>query len=107
MKLQSIVLYLSGIGMLIFGNRDFLDKIKAQKAQEKEAENLKSESKKESEKKFETQVLSFDAKTSTWRNPNIYFQIINAGNPNFKALKSVQNDKKNDDDKTERASDSQ
>lgn len=105
MKPKHIFLYLLGIGLLLFGNRDLWDKLKIAREKEKQQKAL-AEANKDVEKRFETQRLQYDSVAKTWKNPNYYFQTVHLGNVNFKALKQKGRStvESNDD---ENASDSQ
>lgn len=104
MKPKPIFLYLIGIGLLLFGNRDFWDELQESWKEEKKLKET-LEVNKNVENGFETQKLEYDSVSKKWSNPNYYFQVINAGNPNFKALKKGKTTIETDTD--EDASDSQ
>ncbi|MEN4761040.1 hypothetical protein ABEG63_11955 [Chryseobacterium sp. C39-AII1] len=87
MKLQSVILYGIGVILLIFGNKEFFENLKEEKELAKEKERQALEAENEKKKSFEVQKLEYDSAKSEWRNPNFYFQIVNVGNVNFKALK--------------------
>lgn len=87
MKLQSAILYCTGIVLLIFGNKEFFENLKEEKELAKENEKKDLEAEKEKNKPFEVQKLEYDSVKAEWKNPNFYFQIVNVGNVNFKALK--------------------
>lgn len=105
MRAKHIFLYLLGIGLLIFGNRDLWDELKEAREREKKQKAL-AEANKDVGKHFETQKLQYDSANHTWENASYYFQIVNLGNVNFKALrKKGRTHVEIDDD--ENASDSQ
>lgn len=86
MKLKRILLFTVGILLLLFGNRKFWniyqdgrDKAKKEKDLAHVNDDVVSH--------FETQKLVFDAETATWKNPNVYFKVVNLGNVNYDALK--------------------
>lgn len=87
MKLQSAILYCTGIVLLVFGNKEFFENLKKEQELIKEDELKFLEAEKHKNKHFEVQNLEYDPVKSEWRNPAFYFQIINIGNVNFKALK--------------------
>ena len=103
MKVKSIFLYLLGLGLLLFGNRDLWDELQESWKEEKKQKDLLLVNK-DVEKRFETQKLEYDSVSKKWTNPKYYFQVINAGSPNFKALKKST---KVETDSDEDASDSQ
>ncbi len=86
MKPKHLFLYLLGIALLLFGNRDLWDELQESWEKEKKQKAL-VEANKDVEKRFETQRLQYDSISKTWKNPTYYFQIVNLGNLNFKALK--------------------
>ena len=87
MKLQSLILYCTGVVLLVFGNKEFFENLKQEKELAKENERKFLEAEEEKNKPFEVQKLEYDSAKSEWRNPAFYFQIVNVGNVNFKALK--------------------
>lgn len=93
MKIKPLFLYLTGVVLLVFGNRELWDEL--QEARElKEKQQALAEAGNEVKKEiFETQKLQYDSITKKWNNPEYYFQVVNAGNPNFKALKKKGNTK--------------
>ncbi|GLB50427.1 hypothetical protein [Neptunitalea lumnitzerae] len=104
MKLKYILLYIIGLGLLVFGNRNFWDELQESRKKEK----LEDEKKHVNDgiaKRFETQRLEYDAATGKWKNPNYYFKVINLGNFNFKTLNKGKTTVETNDD--ENASDSQ
>lgn len=105
MKLKSLLLYSLGILLLVFGNREIWDNLKKDREALKDQEKLVADAEAETKRKFEIQELVFDSATSTWSNPYPYFQIVQVGNVNFKALKKKANTKIDSDD-SETASDS-
>jgi len=86
MKAKPIFLYLLGIGLFLFGNRNFWNDLQ-DSWKEQERQKAVLDVNKDIEKKFETQKLQRDSVSKTWKNPKYYFQVINLGSPNFKALK--------------------
>lgn len=104
MKFKPVFLYLLAIGFFLFGNREFWDKYLQSKEDEKE-KVLLAEVNKGVEKRFETQKLQYDPVSKKWINPNFYFQVINIGKINFKAIKKNKTTVETDTD--ENASDSQ
>ncbi len=105
MKIKAFFLYGIGIALLIFGNRELWDKLKAEKEEKQQRQALADANEKVKLESFEVQKLEYDSVSGQWKNPDYYFQVINAGNPNFKALKkgSVKVESNTD----ENASDSQ
>lgn len=83
MKLRSIILYIVGIFLLIFGNRDLWDELQEQKEEEKKARKTLAETGKHLKKEFEIQTLEYDSVNKKWTNPHVYFQLVNAGYINF------------------------
>lgn len=87
MKAKSLILYLLGIGLLLFGNRELWDKIQLEREEKERRQALADEARKVKAETFKIEKVQFDSISKTWKNPEYYFQIINAGNPNFKALR--------------------
>ena len=104
MKAKPVFLYILGIGFLLFGNRDLWDELQESWKEEKRQQSL-LDININIEKRFETQKLEYDSVSKKWRNPKYYFQVINLGSPNFKALKKGRTAIETDTD--EDASDSQ
>jgi hypothetical protein len=104
MKLKSILLFLLAIALFLFGNREFWEKYIKSKEDEKEAKLLLAANT-DVEKRFEIQKLKYDSVSRKWSNPNFYFQVINVGKINFKALKKNKTTIETDTD--ENASESQ
>ncbi|UII25955.1 hypothetical protein LVD15_22040 [Fulvivirga maritima] len=105
MKAKHIFFYLLGIGLLIFGNRDLWDELQEARELEKKQKAL-AEANKDVGENFETQKLQYDSANHTWKNDAYYFQIVNLGNVNYKALrKKGRTHVETDDD--ENVSDSQ
>lgn len=104
-KAKYIVLYTIGITLLIFGQRDFWEKIQEASKQKEISRKQTEEAQMASNKKFEIQELTYDSVRNKWINQHVYFQTQNMGNVNFKLLKRSANIKieTNDD---ENASDS-
>lgn len=87
MKAKSLLLYFLGIGLLLFGNRELWDKIQLDREEEKQRQTLADEAEKVKSETFKIEKIQFDSISKTWKNPEFYFQVINAGSPNFKALR--------------------
>jgi len=104
MKFKSVFLYLLAISFFLFGNREFWAKYIQSKEEEREKETL-AKVNKGVEKRFETQKLQYDSVSKRWVNPNFYFQVINVGKINFKAIKKGKTTIETNSD--ENASDSQ
>lgn len=87
MKGKSILLYLLGICFLIIGNRNLWDEIQEDIEKENNSKKKNAQAKEAANKKFETQQLVYDQEKKQWKNPHLFFQVVNAGsNINFKAL---------------------
>ncbi len=82
-----IFLYLIGISLLIFGNRQFWEKFQEEKKKKLLEEKMIQEAKIESFKQFETQSILFDEKNMVWKNNHVSFHSIHVGKVNFPALK--------------------
>ncbi|MFZ4861714.1 hypothetical protein ACL9RF_05965 [Sphingobacterium sp. Mn56C] len=88
-KGQSLVLYTIGLLLLLFGQRNFWEKLQ-ENFTEKEAEKKQlAAAKAAREQKFEVQELQYNTKTETWENPNLYFQRITVGKVNYKPLQAA------------------
>ncbi|GFD75993.1 hypothetical protein [Tenacibaculum mesophilum] len=86
MNFKHIILYLLGISLLLFGNRNLWDKWQESREKYKREKALATVND-NVEKRFETQKITYDTITKTWKNSNFYFQTINLGNVNFKTLR--------------------
>lgn len=85
MQLRSIILYIVGIFLLIFGNRDLWDELQEQREEEKKARRAQAEAGEHLKKEFEIQALEYDSINKKWTNPHVYFQLVNASYINFHA----------------------
>lgn len=85
-KAKYIVLYATGIILLIFGQRNFWEKIQQAQKESEAAKKRSEEAFIASNKKFEIQELTYDSTKNLWKNKYPYFQILQVGNVNFKAL---------------------
>lgn len=86
MKIKSVFLYLIGISLLIFGNRDLWDELQEDKKKVDSDKKLREEALKNFDKKFTVQKLEYDSVAQKWKNPHHHFQLINVSYVNFKAL---------------------
>lgn len=85
MKFKHILLFAVGLLFLLFGNRKFWENYQQEKLKEKKRKDL-IHANDDVVSRFETQKLVFDTITSKWKNPVVYFQTVNLGNVNYKAL---------------------
>lgn len=105
MKIRPILLYITGLFLLIFGNRDLWDEVREERREAEKNQKLLTEANRDLEKRFEVQQLEYDSLNNQWKNPHYYFQLVNASYINFKALnKTKRTSIESDDD--EIASDS-
>ncbi|KOS04890.1 hypothetical protein AM493_01660 [Flavobacterium akiainvivens] len=105
MKLKPVLLYLTGIALLIFGNRDLWDELQEERAEKQRQQDLAQLQKDVLKQQFDSQKLQYDSLTKKWKNPEFYFQVVNVGKVNFKALKKGKTKVETDTD--EDATDSQ
>lgn len=87
-KPQSLVLYLIGIALLLFGQRSFWDKFKEARKQVALEKKQQQEEALISNRPFEIQEIEYDSIRGKWKNDRVYFQTIHVGNVNFKSLKN-------------------
>ncbi|MDM1406754.1 hypothetical protein [Myroides sp. DF42-4-2] len=87
-KPQSLVLYLVGIVLLLFGQRSFWEKYKETRKQVALQEKQQQEEAMISNRPFEIQEVAYDSTRGVWKNDHVYFQTIHVGNVNFKSLKN-------------------
>lgn len=86
---RHIIFYIIGIVLLFFGYPGFWDEIKENNRKKEEAKKMQQEVDIASSKAFEVQELILDPLTDTWKNDQHYFQTINVGKINFKALQKA------------------
>lgn len=86
-KAKHILLYVIGITLLIFGQRNFWEEIKEADKQKEATKKAMEQAEIASNKKFEVQTLYYDSVQKSWENKDVYFQTLHVGNINFKALK--------------------
>ena len=86
MKKKYIFLYLLGVLFLIFGNRNLWNEWQDSREDALKLKALAGANK-DVMKKFEVQKLKFDSVKKKWINPNYYFQVVNLGSLNFKAIR--------------------
>lgn len=84
---RHIILYLTGIVLLIFGYPGFWDKITEANQKKNQAIRIRHEAKEASSKPFEVQQLELDTVSNTWKNKHLYFQTVHVGQINFKAVR--------------------
>ncbi|MCC9167732.1 hypothetical protein [Pontibacter harenae] len=87
LKAKYIVLYAIGIILLIFGQRNFWEELQEASEQNEAKKKMLEEAFIASNRKFEVQELVYDSTKNLWKNKYPYFQTIQVGNVNFKALK--------------------
>lgn len=87
-KTKYIALYVLGILLLLFGQRNFWESLLKEAEDKKEALKLRKEAQDAFSKKFEVQKLEYDSVKRVWKNNSLYFQTIHTGSINFKALKN-------------------
>ena len=104
-ELKHILLYLIGIILLVFGNKQFWERFQEEEKKKLLDERLAKDAKVESFRKFETQDILFDKKNKIWKNNHISFNTINLGKVDFISEKQNGNVKKETND-DETASDS-
>ena len=104
-KPQYILLYFIGIFLLIFGNRDFIEKIQANEDEKIKQKKSAELAENERNRKFETQKLSYDSIAKRLVNKNISFQTVIV-QANFNAQKSANKVTKIETNDDENASDS-
>lgn len=80
---KHLLLYLIGIVLLCFGNRQFWEKIQAENKKKKHEDKGRITAKKNSIKPFETQVVVYDPVNKKWENNHISFQTIHVTNLSF------------------------
>lgn len=93
MKFKPLFLYIIGVVLLVFGNRELWDELQEARELKEKQQALAEANNKVKKEIFETQKLQYDSINKKWNNPEYYFQVINAGSPNFKALKKKGNTK--------------
>ncbi|WP_442590679.1 hypothetical protein ACSBL2_05560 [Pedobacter sp. AW31-3R] len=98
---KQIILYLMGIGLLLFGfRRNIDDAIQDYRKKHPKDEN------KDLEKHFETQVLKVDTTTHELRNDQVYFQVLRISSDDLKRKKSTRSKITTETDHAETATDS-
>lgn len=85
---QHFLLYLMGIILLIFGNRQFWEKIRAEEEKKEQDSKRLEMAAVESLKKFEVQKLAFDQVKKKWNNKHVSFQIIHLDGISFERANS-------------------
>lgn len=90
-KFRFLLLYIIGIALFIFGNRNLWEKWKVEKTAIEEKKKQYAEASRQLTPKFEVQTLTYDSINRQWTNPHLYFQLINVSYVNFKALNNSKN----------------
>ncbi|MFD2940243.1 hypothetical protein [Flavobacterium notoginsengisoli] len=103
-KTKYIALYILGILLLIFGQRNFWESLLKEAEDKKEALKLRKEAQEAFSQKFEIQKLQYDSVKRIWKNNSLYFQTIHTGSINFKALKNKTVVETNDDENASESS---
>lgn len=84
---KQIILYTTGIALLLFGQRHFWEDLQRAKGEKEQADTQNKQAAIESNKPFETQEVIRDTIQNTLKNPHIYFQTVHVGKVNINALK--------------------
>lgn len=106
-NIKHILLYLIGIVLLIFGNRQFFEKYKEEIDVKAKKDKKTKDAETESARQFEVQNLVYDSENKVWKNKNISFSTVSVGKINFEELKKIEQGKlKKESHDVENASDS-
>lgn len=73
---KHLLLYLIGIVLLCFGNRQFWEKIQAENKKKKHEDKGRITAKKNSFKPFETQVVVYDPVNKKWKTITLVFRLF-------------------------------
>ena len=88
-----ILLYFIGAALLIFGNRQFWEKLQEENKKKKEEEKQSEIAKVVSNEPFEVQDLTYDSIHKVWKNNHISFHSIYLTNVQFKRPATKANNK--------------
>lgn len=86
-RLKYVVLYATGIVLLVSGNRGLWEKLREENRRAEADRKLAEEARVLSSRPFEVQELTKDPKTNAWTNAHHYIQTVHVGRVNFKALR--------------------
>lgn len=85
MNFKASILYLLGLFLLLFGNREIFQNLLNNYKKEKE-QNKIHEVELTRNKFFETQTLEYNKENKNLRNPYLYIQTVHLGSIDFKSL---------------------
>jgi hypothetical protein len=102
---RHILLYLTGSVLILFGNREYWEKLKNEERRNVRKKRIEELSSIESSKAFEIQKITFDSVKKEWINKHISFQTIVIPS-DFKATNKVEKITSIETDREENASDS-
>lgn len=104
-KPEYILLYLIGFFLLIFGNRQFWQKIQEEEKTKIKQKKIAEQAEIEFKKPFEVQELTYDSIHKKWENNHINFQRVVVP-LNFNARTTASRTTKTETNDDENASDS-
>lgn len=83
MRLRVIILYIVGVILLIFGNKNLWNGLQREREEGKKARRAQNLVGNHIKNSFEVQTLRYDSVRQQWINPHVYFQLVNASYVNF------------------------
>ncbi len=86
-RLRYVVLYTTGIALLVFGNRGLWERLQEENRQAETNRKLAEQARILSSRPFEVQALTRDPVTNALKNNHPYIQTVHVGRVNFKALR--------------------